>query len=189
MDADSVETRFETPLFRFSREISLRHRTVIANYRVTNLGHASLPYLWSQHCLLATKAGDRLDLTGHKDFRSEGVAFVWPHHPARDLSLVGPISEGFALKSYAETQGHASAAVTGPNGGIRLEWDDVPGFGLWLCYGGWPHRGDAVHQVALEPTTAAVDHLATASDAGLARQLEQNETHTWAVNMTLTCTD
>lgn len=187
-DTDCVETRFETSRFRFVRRLTVAGATVVADYRVTNLGAAPLPYLWSQHCLLATRPGDRIVLAGHKNLRAGDEPFTWPNHPDRDLSVTGPEEEGFALKAYSQTPGHASAAVTGPDGGIRFDWEDVPAFGLWLCYGGWPEV-HPVHQVALEPTTAAADSLAAAETTGHARTLGGNETHTWSVRMTLTAPD
>jgi galactose mutarotase-like enzyme len=183
--SDRIETRFETAQFRFSRQLSAVGASVTAEYRVTNLGMGPLPYLWSQHCLLATGPGDRIDLSGHESLRAGKDRFSWPDHPIRNLSLVGSIGDDFALKAYSETPRSASAAVMGPNGGLSLNWDDVPAFGLWLCYGGWP-EGNRVHQVALEPTTAPADDLVTADAAGQARRLAQGETHNWSVRMTLT---
>jgi len=187
-DPDCVNTRLETPGFRFTRRLTVTGAAVVADYRVTNLGTGQMPYLWSQHCLLATSPGDRIVLAGHERLRVEDDHFVWPSHQSRDLSIVGPLEEGLALKAYSETPSHASAAIVGLDGGIILEWEDVPAFGLWLCYGGWP-KGNPVHQVALEPTTAAADSLAAAETTGHARTLGVDETHTWSVRMTLTARD
>jgi len=184
-DATCVDARFETRQFRFARSLTVQGASVTAAYSVTNLGSQTLPYLWSQHCLLATTPGDRIILNGQDDMHIAQDSFQWPAHPDRDLSRVGDISEGFAMKAYAETPGRASAAINGPNGGLRLDWDDVPALGLWLCYGGWP-KDRPVHQVALEPATAGADHLAAADDMGKARVLAPHETHTWSVRMTLT---
>jgi hypothetical protein len=187
-ETDCVETRFQTSRFRFSRRLTLAGATVVADYRATNLGAAPLPYLWSQHCLLATKPGDRIVLSGHERLRAGDDPFVWPNHQGRDLSIVGPLEEGFAIKAYSQTPGHASAAIKGSDGGITFDWDGVPAFGLWLCYGGWP-EGNPVHQVALEPTTAAADHLAAADALGQARWLGVAKTHIWSVRMTVTDPD
>lgn len=186
-DDSCVETRYETLLFRFGRRLTVQGPSVIAAYRVTNLASKSLPYLWSQHCLLATSSQDRIILDGQESLRVDKEHFSWPKHHSRDLCFVREAHDGFALKAYAETPGQASAAIVGPNGGLCLDWNDVPAFGLWLCYGGWP-KGNPVHQVALEPTTAGADHLADAdADAeGRARALGPNETHTWTVRMTMT---
>lgn len=185
LDATCVETRFETLLFRFARRLTVKGPSVIAAYRVTNLASKSLPYLWSQHCLLATTSRDKIMLDGQKKLRVSQELFSWPQYHSRDLSFVGEIEEGFALKSYAETPSRASAAIIGPYGGLCLDWNDVPAFGLWLCYGGWP-KDKPVHQVALEPTTAGADHLADADAAGSARALGPHETHSWSVRITMT---
>jgi hypothetical protein len=76
---------------------------VVADYNLTNLGAAPLPCLWSQHCLPATRPGDRIVLSGHQDLRAGTDKFVWPIHQGRDLRIVGPLDEGFALKAYLET--------------------------------------------------------------------------------------
>ncbi len=183
--ADCIETRFETPLFRFTRRLTAHDATVTAAYSVTNLGPTTLPYLWSQHCLLATTPGDHIVLQGQGRMLAGDRHFDWPHSPDRELGQIGPISEGFALKSYAETPGAASAAIVGAQGGLRLDWDDVPALGLWLCYGGWP-AGNPAHQVALEPTTGTADDLATAETMRQARLLGPNDTHAWSVRLTLT---
>ncbi len=187
-EATRLETRYETAEIRFVRRLTLDAASVSAEYRVTNLSSAVLPYLWSQHCLLATLPGDRIALGGQTAMRAAGQPFAWPHHPARDLSRVGPPDEGFALKSYADTPGPAFAEVLGPKGGIRLDWHRLPALGIWLCYGGWP-EGNPVHQVALEPTTAAADHLAEAEALGQARHLAPGATHDWTVRLTLTAPD
>lgn len=187
-ERDCIETYYETPLFRFSRRLTARGATVTAQYGVTNLGTASLPYQWSQHCLLATKPGERIVLQGQGKMAAGNRHFDWPSHPDRDLSAVGSITEGFALMAYSETRGSVSAAVLGPDGGIRFDWDDLPGFGLWLCYGGWP-RDSGVHQVAFEPTTSPADHLAAAEMMGHACTLGPDDTHQWSIRMSMTGTD
>lgn len=184
-DATCVEARFETLLFRFGRRLTVQGPSVIAAYRVTNLGSNSLPYLWSQHCLLATSSHDRIMLNGQEQLRVDQENFSWPHFRSRDLSFVGELRDSFALKAYAETPGQASAAIVGPDGGLCLDWNNVPAFGLWLCYGGWP-KNNPVHQVALEPTTAGSDRLTDADAGGRARVLGPHETHTWSVRMTMT---
>lgn len=182
---DCIETRFETDRFRFLRRLTATGASILADYVVTNLGAAPLPYLWSQHCLLAARPGDRIILNGAERLLDAGRPFPWPHHPARDLTHVGAPDDGFALKAYSDTPHLASAGIEGPDGGIRLDWDDLPAFGLWLSYGGWPET-NPVQQVALEPTTAAADDLTGAEARGQARWLDPNQTHRWSVRMTLT---
>jgi galactose mutarotase-like enzyme len=182
---DHIQSRYSGAGFAFKRSLTLAASTVTADYAVANLSEAAFPYLWSQHCLLATTPLDRIVLSGQTGMSAGGIAFEWPRHPLRDLAQVGPITEGFALKSYAATPGRASAAIVGPNGGIRFDWSDIPALGLWLSYGGWP-VGGPVHQLALEPTSATADHLAQAQALGQTRILAPQETHRWRVRITLT---
>ena len=184
IELDRVETRYSGLGFAFIRTLTLSANTITADYTVTNLGVAALPYLWSQHCLLATTPDDKITKSGQGKMIAGNNAYDWPQHPLRNLTTVGPITEGFALKSYAPTTGPAFAAITNPHGGIRFDWADVPAFGLWLSYGGWP-EGAGVHQVALEPTTATADDLALAEALGQARILAPRETHRWQVMITL----
>jgi hypothetical protein len=184
---DTCTATFDDPRFTFSRSLRLQDATPTADYRLTNKRTIPLPYLWSQHALLATTPADRITLHGMAAMRAGGQPFTWPDHRARDLSAIGTGEEGFALKAYADTPGAASAEVTGPTGGIRFDWigADVPAFGLWLDYGGWP-AGAPVHQVALEPATAPADDLAQAERMGRARTVTRGETHIWSVRISMT---
>ncbi len=185
-EATCVAT-FDDPRFTFTRSLRLQGASVTADYQVTNRSPAVLPYLWSQHCLLATTPADRILLHGIAAMRAEGVAVDWPTHPTRDLSVIGAMNEGLALKLYGGAAIAASAEVAGETGGIRFDWSggDIPAFGLWLDYGGWP-PGAPVHQVALEPTTAPADDLAQATAMGRARLLAPSQTHRWSVRIALT---
>jgi hypothetical protein len=173
--------------FSFARTLTLQGECVTADYAVTSELETPFPYLWSQHCVLSLTPDDRIVLAGHGKMRAHGVGFDWPNHPARDLSRVGQIDEGFALKSYTMSAGLASAAIRGLDGGLRFDWNgaEIPAFGLWLDYGGWP-AGIPLHQVALEPTTGAADDLAGAEATGQARWLAPGATHTWSVRLSLT---
>ena len=190
---DTCTAVYEEPRFRFSRRLRLDGGTLTAEYLVTNRTEAPLPYLWSQHVLLATTPADRIALQGVQDMSADGHPFDWPGHPLRDLSVIGGIGDVFALKSYGETPLAAHAGITGPAGGIRFSWTGagtggvagVSAFGLWLDYGGWP-PGAPVHQVALEPCTAPADDLATVSAMGRARMLGPGASHAWAVRLSMT---
>lgn len=198
-DDGSLAARFEAPNFRFERRLTLEEATVVAHYRLTGTGRHALPYLWSQHCLLAARRGWRIRLTGASGTaRLTGgtaagqavpaQAIDWPHLPAprRDLSVVGGPVDGFALKAYLILGGQAGAELSGPAGGIRfsVEAEDVPALGLWLDHGGWPEEGP-VHQLAIEPTSAGADDLVSAEQLGQARLLEPGSVHEWAVRITL----
>jgi galactose mutarotase-like enzyme len=185
-DAGHCTAAYTAPDFVFERALSLQGAVLTARYRVTNHAARPLPYLWSQHALLATAPPDELRLHGMPELVTGGTRYDWPHHPARNLTEVGPLGEGFMLKSYAMAAKSAAAEVIGPNGGIRFDWsDDLPAFGLWLDYGGWPQDGP-VHQIAFEPTTAMADDLAQAERLGQLRWLPPGQTHDWSVRISLT---
>lgn len=186
-----LEARFRGDGIAFSRTLTLEGAGLTAAYAVTSARDAPVPYLWSQHCVLAVEPDDRIVLAGQGRMVAAGAGFDWPslerpRHPARDLSRTGPAGEGLALKAYAATPGPASAAVIGPRGGLRLDWDgaEVPALGVWLDYDGWP-ADDPVHQIALEPTTGEADDLVGAESIGQARVLGPGETHAWSVRLTL----
>lgn len=177
---DGATAVYNDPHFLFARNLHLQGATLTAAYRVTNKTDTALPYLWSQHCLLATTPADRIVMDAVGKWQADDTAFDWPHHPARDLSVVGSTDADFAQKSYGQAH---SAAITGPDGGIRFDWSGT--FGLWINYGGWP-TGKPVHQVALEPTTAPADDLARVTRLGRACHLPPNGSHAWSVQISLT---
>ena len=162
---------FETEGYRFARTLVPEGAAVHCRYELANTGAAPMLWMWSQHCLLDARPGERLVLEGVGAFDAADV----PRAVARD---------GTVLKTYAPVHGQVSVGLTGPEGGIRFEWDaEETGFlGLWLDFGGWPET-DPVHQLALEPTTAPADHLAAAGDA--AALLRPGETQGWTVTLRL----
>jgi hypothetical protein len=177
---DGATSVYIDPRFTFARNLHLQGATLTAAYHITNKTAQPLPYLWSQHCLLATTPADRITIDATGRWQADSTAFDWPHHPARDLSIVDTTDAGFAQKSYGEAR---SAAIIGPDGGIRFDWSGA--FGLWLDYGGWP-TGNPMHQVALEPTTAPADDLASATRMGRAATLPPQSSHYWTVRISLT---
>lgn len=181
-----LEVCFQGDGITFTRTLTLEGAGLTAAYAVSSSRAAPVPYLWSQHCVLDLTPNDRIALTGQGRMVAAGVGYDWPAHPTRDLSRVGHSDEGFVLKSYALSPARASAEISGPQGGLRFDWDgaEVPALGLWLNYGGWPTEGPA-HQVALEPTTGAADDLVAAESMGQARWLVPGDTHTWNVGLTL----
>jgi len=187
---DHLHAGFQADGLTFTRRIKLAGAEITATYSVSSTRNAAMPYLWSQHCVLAVQQGDRLALQGQGQMTAEGVGFDWPNHPTRDLALVGAADEGFVLKSYAMTPAQAAAQISGPPGGLRFDWagPEVPALGVWLDYGGWPKEGP-LHQVALEPTTGAADDLAGAEALGQARCLQPGTTHRWTVRLTVTDPD
>lgn len=198
-DAQSIQSVFAGEGFRFVRELQLTDDGLAASYSVANTGAQTMPYLWSQHCLLATEPDERISIDGVGPMTVTGgwqagtpVAtgcFDWPELATGlpNLDRIRASSAQFAIKAYASALGRVSAGVTGCRGSISLSWnaDEIPFIGLWLDYGGWPQEAP-VHQIAIEPTTAPADHLAGALGQGRARLLSPDETHRWTIDISLT---
>ncbi|MCR9138448.1 MAG: hypothetical protein NXI27_20775 [Alphaproteobacteria bacterium] len=198
IENNAIRSRYDGSGWRFVRDIELTGNRIETRYAVTNTGNVTLPYLWSQHCLLATGPGDRIDFQGIGPMTVTGGGssdgpvgtgqFDWPELSSimPDLRSVRDASAGFWIKAYAPIDTDVSATVGSDEGSISVSWKqaDIPYLGLWLDYGGWPQSGP-VHQIAIEPTTAPADDLATAHKVNLARWLSPGETHSWMVTMRL----
>ena len=184
--------------YRFGRRLSCPHDDVVlAEYTLVNQDDRPIPFLWSQHAVLALEAGSRLELPGVEHVRQtwqHGIDLreqpVWPlaeRQDGRTIDLAAVRSgEGWAAKLYAVPPGPVAAVA--PDGArLSFEWDrDVtPALGIWLAYGGWPADGMPVEQVALEPTTSSDDHLEGALAGGRARWLAGGESARWWVRLTV----
>ena len=194
--ATSIVTTYATSEFTFTRALALEGTAVRASYSVRNEGSRPLPFMWALHGLLAVSPADRIDLPGiseteatylaHRDRTISAARLAWPGpDPVLGLALdrVQAASEQFAGKLYAS--GVHAAAVGDDRGALHIEWgQDVEHLGIWLNYGGWPQAG-GVHHIALEPTTAPVDHLGQAVVRGTAITLAPGDSRRWGV--TLTC--
>ncbi len=193
--ADSVTTSRDAGAFRFSRRLALAGATLSADYAVTNTGATALPFMWALHGLLAVTPGETIEMDGVGSVAASYIArgkttiaapqLGWPGPDAQvgvALDTVQPADAHFAAKLYASDV--FRAAIAGANGRLELAWEGVRHLGLWLNYGGWPTPGD-VHHLALEPTTAPVDHLGQALAQGTAITLGPGLTSRWRVTMTL----
>lgn len=180
---DKLHAEYRNSMFSFCRELQLDGASVVASYQVENLSPHPLPYLWSQHLLLAAQADETITLSGIEDLAGADGNLPWPVTPeGHDNSLVQGIEAGFAHKAYGRCVGTATAGLSSTQGNIRLIWEAaaVPFFGLWRCWGGWPADA-AVHQLALEPTTGPVDHLADAQADGSVRSLAPGNIQQWSI--------
>ncbi|MEP3276697.1 MAG: hypothetical protein ABJN26_27335 [Stappiaceae bacterium] len=197
-DKDAIYSSFDGDVFRFNREVRLVGNDIELAYKVVNIGSEPMPYLWSQHCLLATGPDDRIALEGIgrmtvtggslADKPLKASSFHWPFLSVDvpDLGIISDKTAAFCLKSYAPVTNRATATVTGKEGAISFSWDaeEMSFLGLWLDYGAWP-ESDPVHQIAIEPTTAAADDLAGAHRNGQVRWLNAQKSDSWSIRLTL----
>ena len=197
-EEDCIAACYESDRFRFSRRIGLNRNELEACYAVTNLDRVPFSYIWSQHCLLAVSTSDRIRLNGIcNPMVTHGVLkrrmlrrqpFDWPKIPETGLDLtriMDPDTE-MALKIHASAEERPSVIVHDGRSAISFSWSgvEVPAVGLWLNYGGW-QEGRPVHHIAIEPTTALSDSLASAEAIGGSRILDPGQTHNWRIVIAL----
>jgi len=173
-------------------------------YSLTNLGAYSIPWSWAAHPLFSSESGDRILLpetiqtlrlegSGNNRLGVNGDLVSWPLATTQDgsqsdLSQAAIPDSGFGDKLFAgpllPTENWASLERLrlGLRLTVRFETTLTPYLGLWLCYGGWPDgAGKKQVCVALEPTTAPVDSLA--STGIWSRSLEAGDTFTWPMEL------
>ena len=198
-DGNRIEATFSGGNFSFSRTITLVGSAVDVAYSVENRGDRALPYLWSQHGVLAVGPRDRLHIAGldaplsvtfceHQGLPLKVGQATWPHAPGvlGDLRTLRTSEARLAVKMYGAVSGRFEAAVGRPDDYLCFEWSqrDAPFVGLWLNFGGWPSEAPVYH-IAIEPTSAPADHLAGARALSRERLLEPGALHAWTVRLTL----
>jgi hypothetical protein len=194
-EVTGIRTSWTVPgRYRFERTLRLDGPTVRSDYRLSSLG-PDLPFLWSMHPLLALDVGARLVLVGVDavtvtgstglDLTLRGGSVGWPvaelgDGVTIDLAAIRGVEAGTSLKVYAEAPPSPAIAYQPDGAGLAIDWDRqvAPALGVWIDAGGWP-PGEGRHQVALEPTTAPCDDLATAVDAGLAAWVRPGRDVQW----------
>ncbi len=177
---DHLSCTYAAEGYTFTRNMTLAGETLRNEYAV--MGPAR-PFLYSQHMLLATEPGEQIILNGIGTLSYGEYQLPWPANNNR----IGAMSAAIASKTYAAANGQVSAAVSGPTGSITLSWnaEDMPFFGMWRCFGGWPDAQNPVHQLALEPTTAPADDLAQAVLMGYGPTLSPDMPVKWVIDVSL----
>lgn len=198
----SVLANYSTERYRFHRRLTLEGPRLRLAYELENLSAVPMPWLWSQHCLLQTVPGDSIALIGmgacsptylsypglQQGQRLTAAEFTWPilADVPFGLDTVKGVDTQFAMKAYAPVHSSFSALIGDSRSQWRMDFDgnEVPFVGLWIAYGGWPDS-PGVHQLAIEPTNAPADDLASAMGAGHSVSLAAHSTRRWSVTMTL----
>lgn len=190
---------------RLTKQAELVGSSLILDYTLSNLSDSSASWLWSAHPLLRVEEGDRILLPD--EIKQVAVEFCstsqfqqhsrikWPHARTLsgttvDLSRVEAIDGVTAYKLFAQMVKAGWASLyrrrTGQGLLFRFNPSDLPFLGLWICSGAWPEcSGKKQYAVALEPTTADSDSLATALRTGREYKLGSRKVRTWRLEVQL----
>ena len=170
------------------------------SYRIRNCGKYAVPWSWAAHPLFVCEQGDRIVLpesvrtmkvegSGGERLDKGGGSVSWPvtvlaHGGTADLSVVDRSDSGIGDKLFAgplrANENWCALERVSAGLRVRVQFDTLatPYLGLWICYGGWPSRpGPKQVCVAMEPSTAPVDSLATKGQ--WSRELAPGEQFSW----------
>jgi len=190
--------------YEFHREITVRadEPVVRFRYRLTHVGDAPFPWIWSAHPLFNVQPGTVLELPtvtqvkvdavhGREDVARNDVV-SWPG--AIGGSAAGftfPAQGGWALKLFGDVGASGTMALVDPRRGERLEIvvqpSEVSQVGVWINCEGWAPAGRRpYYNLALEPCIGAPDRLDDAVlDWKLAHTLAPGGERTWGVEVRL----
>lgn len=191
--------------FRLTRRAELANSSLVLDYSLHNLSDLSATWLWSAHPLLRVEEGDLILLpneikgvtveycsTGQFQQRSR---IDWPcaqtlSDTRVDLSRVEASDGVSAYKLFAQMgkAGWASLYRRRIGQGLMFRFDpsEIPFLGLWICSGAWPEKGvEKQYTVALEPTSADFDSLASAHRNGRACSLDGRGFRHWKLEVQL----
>lgn len=182
--------------FFFERSLTINQNKVLLDYRLTNIGSSSEPWLWALHPLLKFEPGDRLELPSRvcelqvyaaqePDF-PRGKLLKWPG-PSDGINIPELVlaGENSYLKCFAHPlqEGWARIVNARTNDSLSFRWDlsRNPCLGIWLTRGGF----QGWHHPAIEPTNAATDSLAEAAKENDLPTLAPGATQTWCVELSV----
>lgn len=197
-DALVCETLAPDDGYRFRRTLRLDGAVVQVEYELQVTGPAPVPYLWSMHPLIAPGTDVQTALpdgtTAVVGYCSDprvqaGTILTWGAaiDELDGLVLGAAPAEPLALKLFARAPVDRPVTVTRERAFLAFHIDHplTPYVGLWLNYGAWPPESEPDAHIAIEPTTAATDDLATAQHEGQARLLQPGSVDRWSVSLEL----
>lgn len=188
---------------QLARKATLDGSAIDLHYRLTNTGRETRSWLWSAHPLLSVEPGDQIVLPDDiNEARVEcslsgewksGDRISWPHASQSngshiDLSVV-PAPDGITgnkLFTHVSGQGWCALHRKRARRVVMFRFDprELPYLGIWICLGAWPvDRAPRQYTVALEPTTANCDSLASACENRTARWIEPGDSVTWDLRL------
>lgn len=172
-----IVATYEDRRFRFRRAIRLAGEYVLVRYTLTSLHSAPLPWLWSQHCLLACEAGEFIETSGLE---------AWQDADRKQVSLTPVLGRdaGVAGKYFAPVGKRAKVALCGARGRFEISWrqSDACWAEFWFSYGGWPVE-QPLYQIGIEPASAPHGRLSEAIEKRNAKRLSAGQTLHWHCRM------
>jgi hypothetical protein len=187
-DAVGVHLSLKTPISKVLAERTLLlgpHRASFEiQYRFTNQGTETFPFLWKLHPAFAVSASHRIDfppMSVHREPDFQGTlgaapsSFSWPHAPlgqtTLDLRQVPDVSSRALHFFYGAGLASGWCGITNRASGLgcALRFDPSIFSSCWLfaTHGGWRDLNVAV----LEPATGYPFRMRSMIDAGRARHL------------------
>ncbi|MCY7411652.1 MAG: hypothetical protein LH471_01210 [Salinibacterium sp.] len=183
IDRASVWVDDETLGYRFTRTIESTVEGLVLDYSVTAGAH-DVPFLWA----------------GHPQFRApEGTRILLPTSVKTVVDVIDPELPELSWSAYLgsidtiETDGYrkvyvhpdetvSSAVLLHPDGAaLQLSWSSECRYlGLW--YDKFAFRAEPI--IAIEPSTAYFDSLATAIENGRVAIIAAGTTLQWSVTVT-----
>jgi hypothetical protein len=178
----AIESLWRAERFALTRTLRIDGAMLTAEYVLRNISPEAFPYLYSQHLLLALRPGETIAIEGIRSFSDidTGARLEWP---VEGLATVQGVEAGLMRKLYAPVEARVRTRVSGGLGSFEISWSrqDMPAYGLWIDYGGWPQTGRGVHQVAFEPTSACAHGLVDAD----APVLPAGDERRWQISISL----
>jgi galactose mutarotase-like enzyme len=186
--------------YRLERTATLQDDgTLRLDYRATNMGSESMPYLWAGHPQFTAEPETRIVLPHEVtevynvlDFSQWGphsTIYPWPEATRADgrtqrLDLIAPVTARDCRKVYVMPDQHIGWAelVAEESGNkLRIEWppEKAPYMGLWVDEGTF----NTVPVVAPEPATGFYDSLELAYRNGQVSVLAPGASDEWFVNL------
>ncbi|NDF03223.1 MAG: DUF5107 domain-containing protein [Actinobacteria bacterium] len=171
--------------YKFQREITMKHRSLVFLYVIENMGQESFKGFWSAHPLFHAVEGMQISLSGNpamtKEFGFSGRMgsdgadgytghldkYIWP-------STVGESGRSFDLSQITLAEPLTDkVVVASPQDGIitllnprykcavqfSLDPEEIPFVGICFNLDAWPLAGHKGRWLAIEPSTGPTDKL------------------------------
>lgn len=169
--------------YHFSRDITATADGLRFDYRVESLG-GTFPFLWAAHPQFIAPAGTRLRLPEHVtrvvDVLAPGLPVLdW----SDDLGQIDSIELGGYRKLYVHPDEPVfEVGLVHPDGSeLSLRWSGCPYLGLW--FDRFHYRAEPI--IALEPSTAYYDSLATAVELRRAPTVSPAKPLAWSIELSV----